>query len=291
MRHAGFVLLAIVFGVVTTRAQNPPRSFEAASVKTVEPLDMQRVLDGSQARPGTTITPSRVDIVGAPLGALITAAFKVKPTEVSGPSWLNLDPVAQLRSGERRFDIRATLPPGTAADDIPEMLRALLIERFKLAFHRERRDQQVYALVVGPGGPKLKATPPPAAPPGVPATNRRPAVSSVNGVVRIEQEGVSMTQLANVLTGVVGRQVIDRTQLSGTYTVKLELAAADLNVSGGAAAAGVSPEQLRNAAASDPGGGGSALRSIEALGLKMEPRTITADQIVVDRVEPLPLPD
>ena len=37
------------------------------------------------------------------------------------------------------------------------MLRGLLTERFKLAFHREAKEFSIYELQVAKGGPKLKA--------------------------------------------------------------------------------------------------------------------------------------
>ena len=37
------------------------------------------------------------------------------------------------------------------------MLQALLEDRFKLAVHRETKNQQVLALVVAKGGPKLES--------------------------------------------------------------------------------------------------------------------------------------
>ena len=55
-----------------------------------------------------------------------------------------------------RFDIAARLPDGATKDDVPEMLRALLKERFKLTTHSEMQEQPVLGLVVGKGGPKLK---------------------------------------------------------------------------------------------------------------------------------------
>jgi uncharacterized protein (TIGR03435 family) len=55
-----------------------------------------------------------------------------------------------------RFDINAKLSSGTSSDQIPDMLQALLAERFKLEVHRETKDQNVYALVVGKGGPNSR---------------------------------------------------------------------------------------------------------------------------------------
>lgn len=46
----------------------------------------------------------------------------------------------------QKFDIRAKLPEGALPGQAPEMLRTLLAERFKLAFHREIKEQTVLAL-------------------------------------------------------------------------------------------------------------------------------------------------
>ena len=57
---------------------------------------------------------------------------------------------------ETRWDILAKIPEGQAADHVPEMMQNLLAERFKLAIHRENREQPVYALILGKGGLKIK---------------------------------------------------------------------------------------------------------------------------------------
>ena len=70
----------------------------------------------------------------------------------------------------------AKLPDGAKEDQVPEMLQTLLAEHFKLTFHRQSKEQNVYALVVAKGGHKLKlADPVPAAPPAAP----QPGVSAV----------------------------------------------------------------------------------------------------------------
>ncbi len=60
----------------------------------------------------------------------------------------------------QRFDILAKMLDGATKDDVPEMLQALLVDRFKLTYHRENKEQAVYALVIGKNGPKLKDSPP-----------------------------------------------------------------------------------------------------------------------------------
>ena len=56
------------------------------------------------------------------------------------------------------FDIVAKMPEGSKKEDAPKMLQTLLEERFKLATHRTSAEHPVLALVVGKGGPKLKAS-------------------------------------------------------------------------------------------------------------------------------------
>jgi uncharacterized protein (TIGR03435 family) len=55
-----------------------------------------------------------------------------------------------------KFDIVATLPQGASENQVPQMLQALLADRFKLASHRENKERTVYGLVVARGGLKAK---------------------------------------------------------------------------------------------------------------------------------------
>ena len=57
---------------------------------------------------------------------------------VGGPSWMDTD----------RFDILASMAPGTAPTDVQAMVRSLLADRFKLRVHNEMRELTVYALVL-----------------------------------------------------------------------------------------------------------------------------------------------
>jgi uncharacterized protein (TIGR03435 family) len=97
---------------------------------------------------GMTVDGSRVDIGGMPLTALIQQAFRVKQFQVIAADWMR----------ESRWDILAKLPDGAAEAQIPEMLQALLADRFKLVVHRENKELPVYALLLGKGGLKMKAS-------------------------------------------------------------------------------------------------------------------------------------
>ena len=166
-----------------------------------------------------------------------------------------------------RFDVLAKMPEGATKEQVPEMLQALLAERFKLAIHHDTKELSVYALVVGKGGPKLKESPPdPPAPapaeksdsaPGDP-TGASPSAdaspqfkiqrnsdgssgtATVHGPdgnakmsfgpngMHMEFEKMTMAKLAETLTPFVDRPVVDMTELKGNYQLALDLAMEDL---------------------------------------------------------------
>jgi uncharacterized protein (TIGR03435 family) len=129
-----------------------PLSFEVASIKPAAP-----VLDGRlMIRMGGD--PGRLDWSNVSLKDIIRQAYEVKDYQISGPDWL----------ASTRFDVVAKLPADTPRSKVPEMLQALLAERFKVTVHRETKELPMYALVVGKNGPKMKESEvdPNAPPPG-----------------------------------------------------------------------------------------------------------------------------
>jgi uncharacterized protein (TIGR03435 family) len=114
--------------------------FEVASIKPSEPTPMGMIRIGMSADAGM------VRYMNSSLRDVIRTAYRVKDFQIEGPDWMS----------SARFDITAKLPDGASKDQIPEMLQALLAERFKLQLHRDNKEHAVYALVVGKGGPKLK---------------------------------------------------------------------------------------------------------------------------------------
>jgi uncharacterized protein (TIGR03435 family) len=156
--------LVLVLAPAGLFAQNPAAApaFEVASIKPSGPLDPGKIGTG-KFHIGMSIDAARVDIGGLPLRDLICIAYRLKPYQVSGPDWM---------SGQR-FDVVATIPEGASKDKVPEMLQALLVERFKLTIHRDTKEHSVYALVVGKNGLKMKESTPGADPPA--ATAATPA--------------------------------------------------------------------------------------------------------------------
>jgi uncharacterized protein (TIGR03435 family) len=56
---------------------------------------------------------------------------------------------------QAKYDIEATCEQPMTKEQLPHMIQMLLADRFHLAIHRELKEQRVYFLVPGKGGPKL----------------------------------------------------------------------------------------------------------------------------------------
>jgi uncharacterized protein (TIGR03435 family) len=287
-------------------------TFEVASVKPAAPLDRSQILSG-QMHVGMKIDAARVDIGFMSLAELIRVAYRVKPYQISGPDWM----------ASERFDVLAKLPEGASREQVPEMLQALLAERFKLTVHRESKEHAVYALVVGKNGPKLKESPPDADAPaggGAPAAaddanpqvrvsgrgeNTQVSISGgqigtahmsmgPGGTMHLEAPTMNMAAFADTLSRFFDRPVVDLTELKGTYQVALDLsmedlrnAARSLGLMGLGIGGGRDGARPPSDAASDPGGL-SIFAVVQQLGLKLEPRKAPLDLVVIDHLEKTP---
>jgi len=292
-----------------------------ASIKPVDLPTPAQVASG-KIHAGMKIDAFRVDIGLFSLMDLICKAYDVKQYQVSGPSWM-------AGATAQRFDIMANLPKGATKEQVPQMLQTLLADRFKLAIHRDNKENSVYALVVGKGGAKLTPSVPvpeegPAAsPPEGGEAGARPAATGSSTVsvetsgkgsatindgqggqvkqsmspdgksLHIEWSKVSLSKLAEGLSPLMGRPIVDMTEMKGDYQVAMDFSIADLmaaaraaglNVPGGSGGDAARPAE----AAADPTGGGTIAAALQALGLKLESRKTTIDRIVIDHAEKLP---
>src|SRR5580658_516397 len=146
--HAGLLLCAWL----PAPAQQKSAIFEVASIKPTPnypPYAAEDILAGRRRPMGMSIDGARVDIREMTLQFTLGQAFRVRPLYVLGDGWL----------ASTKFDIAATIPEGRSKQDVPDMLQALLAERFGLRVHREMRDMPVYALVQAKGGVKFKEVP------------------------------------------------------------------------------------------------------------------------------------
>ena len=294
---------AVAVAAGTVRAQiEQARTFEVASVR----------LAGYEA--GTSVvTDSRVDLRGFRLLNLLWMAFRIEPLccadRLIAPNWLR----------EVTVDIQATIPADGTRQQVPEMLQALLIQRFGLRTHVEARPTDGYELVIGKDGIRMKEAQAlneleKVFPPGLSVPSARNSVlETVDGPVRImrlsrgqrtitertmydrvsKERGIiqydaarmTMSELASILTLHTGRPVIDSTKLTGVYNFSIELPTPPFAVQG-LAAAGITTA-VDGTPINQPSGT-SAVKSVEQLGLKLEPRRLAIDTIIVDGIERVP---
>lgn len=172
-----------------------------------------------------------------------------------GVTWNQISGMEKL--GKNHYDISAKAEDGVVItpETLKPRLRQLIEQRFKLATHRETKEFPGYALVVAKGGSKLR-----------PAKKGSTAYGMVYpGGMRLPN--TSMDGLGTFLASPLGRPVIDQTGIQGDYEIQLDCA--------------------RDGDANSP------LPSIftalqEQLGLKLEPRKVPVELLVIDRVETVP---
>jgi len=303
-----------------TPAPDKSLTFEVASIKPAQPpkpdAQGRMFMRGPSGGPGSK-DPGRISYPFVTLKNIFMTAYNVKNYQISGPSWLD----------NQRFDITATMPPDTTKEQFQIMLQNLLLDRFQLSVHREKKELPMYSLVVTKAG-KLKesavATPPPdndgppplppAGPPkigpdGFPvlptAMTGRPGIfmMMMPGRARLNATAQTMQDLANRLSQQLNRPVIDNTGLAVKYDFILTYAP-DPNEGpgrGGPGLGGVAVA-IGPGPAAGPGPGGNDNVFIpdgetppplfgalqSQLGLKLEPKKGDVDFIVVDKIEKTP---
>lgn len=260
---ATVALCCLLLGTAGTAQdrQLAERSFDVASIKP-NPDDTipEGITLGSNGDVRFTAFPART---------LVTMAYRAEGIQrfdqlVGAPAWIATD----------RFDIVAKAADG-ATNEIPAMLRSLLRERFHLQAHTDTRSTPGFALVVTrPGrlGPELHESVIDCA--AVAGSAGRCGIRAEGGV--ITGRSVTAAQLAGNLSGYppVDRFVIDRTALTGHYDFRLEY----------------SPAFLQPANSSSNAGPSLFTALTEQLGLTLQPETIVAPVLVIDRIE-RPTPD
>jgi len=180
------------------------------------------------------------------LGNLIAFAYDLRSSQLRREAIEGLPkPYNDFRDGWLAIEARAEGNP--TRDDVRQMVRSMLEERFHFAAHLEKRDGDVFSLVADKPGPSL--TPHTEGEPcNLPSTlkdiKKYPHVYppydnwifrcgilnrelSRSGERRLEMLDVSMDQIANTLSQMASREgfpVIDQTGLTGQYDAILEFA-------------------------------------------------------------------
>jgi uncharacterized protein (TIGR03435 family) len=259
MKACGWLVIACALPPLPLPAQQKSATFEVASIKPTPnyaPYTAQDILAGQRRPMGMSIDGARVDIREMTLQYTLGQAFGVRPIYVLGEDWL----------AKTKFDIAATIPEGSTKKDVPDMLQALLAERFGLRVHREMRDMPVYALVQAKGGAKLKEVP----------TDTPDAVkNSPNSMVTV---GALTALGAPGSFAGLRLPVVNATGLEGRYEMPID----PRIIFGGMGSR--NPNSLED----DIDGFDRMTQALDPLGLKLERRKVPTEVVIVDHMERMP---
>ena len=170
-----------------------PLAFDVVSVKRSNPesrgLMLIRPMSGGQ-----TYTARNV-----PLRLMIKAMYRITDSQIAGgPGWIDTE----------LYDMDAKAARPSTLDELHEMFRTLLADRFQLRFHRETKEIPAYVLTVAKSGARLKHS----------ESNEAFDVPiKPGGPGRFVGTRVAMSYLAWYLSQQLGAPVVDRTALDGFY--------------------------------------------------------------------------
>jgi uncharacterized protein (TIGR03435 family) len=244
-------LLLLVFASQLAYAQtSAPAAFEVATVRITGPSS-----DGHthiNYPPGDRFSATNITLL-----ALMQWAYGMPEKQIlDGPSWL----------ASTRFDFQAKADTdqmkGVTSEQDRDlkrrMVQALLAERFQLKLHQEMRTLPAYDLVLAKGGSKLQLT-------------KSSGKSIGIGRTYFNGEGLTMILIAQELSQIAGRVVVDKTNLTERYDLKLQWSSDDAPTTDNSAPSLFTAVQ-------------------EQLGLKLEPAKEAASVLVIDHIE-MPTPN
>jgi len=250
--------------------------FEVASIKPNKSPDLSKAL--IQWLPSGRFISTNVPLIRVIAAAWDLPLQSQRVTVASGG-----------RMPDDIYDIEATaekgtFPPGVSTmaryHTMQLMLQALLEDRFKLRIRREPKEQLVYALVVGKGGPKLEKSKfqEQNCSDTSPTWVSNPACHFLDGGQDRGLHGsVTTTQVVEYVNNFTDRPLLDKTGLTGFYDIQTE----------GWAPMRVTPDgapQSGDASVNNPDRP-TLFNVFEKLGLRMESQKAVIDMYVIDHVE------
>jgi uncharacterized protein (TIGR03435 family) len=276
------IAIALAASIGLAQSQTDKSStpkFEVASVRPNKSPDLGK--GGLQLLPGGRFVATNI-----PLIRVIAVAWNL-PLQSQ-----RLTPAPGVKMPDDIYDIEATAEKGTFPPELSTdvrvlkmrlMLQALLEDRFKLRVRREPKEQPVYALVVGKGGPKLEKSKFQEQDCGETGAKliSNPACHFLDGGQEGGLHGASVT-IASVVEYVqnfTDRPLFDKTGLTGFYDIQTE---------------GWAPMRVDPPRVNGPQGGDATVNNsdrptlfdvFEKLGLRMESQRAVIDMFVIDHVE------
>lgn len=251
----------------------PPKAMAADADPNFEVATIKPNNSGATSMQGLTMRGRNFATRASSLADLISFAYEVQAKQVVGaPDWVGTD----------RYDI-AAVPEQEGApnpEQIRIMIRKLLTDRFKLTFHKDKRELSAYVLTVTKSGHKLKPTQIKGTLPGI---GMRPGAGGLT-LNMINAEISDFTGFLQTL--VLDRPVVDRTEIKGRYDFQCTFTPDDSQFGGHPPRR---PTQDGGASPSTTDAAEAAPSLYDALqqqlGLKLAPEKTAVDVIAIDHVE------
>jgi uncharacterized protein (TIGR03435 family) len=186
-------------------------SFEVATIKPNP--------SGGASLQQLTINGRNFTIRNGSLGDLIAFAYNVQMKQIAdGPSWMDAD----------RYDI-AAVPDVEGApnvDQLRNMVRKLITDRFKLTFHHDKRELAAFVLTVGKTGQKLTPSEAKGLLPNI-------GVGSATNGMKLTLQNATVTDFTGFLQFLVlDRPVVDQTGIAGRYDITVTFTPDDSQFNG-----------------------------------------------------------
>lgn len=253
-----FILLSALPLFAPPQAQNKPLTFEVASVRLAD-MNTLRAIQISPQRSGGRISWTTF------LNVVLAYSERLQTWQISGP----------IPQDVFVFQVETT--PDATDEQVRQMFRALLADRFKMTAHRVTKDLDTFALTLARSGLKLKEAKEGDPPPPMPEWFAKMQPTAFDGKLQATREGrgvgaltgrrVTMADFARTLGQVLRASVIDDTGLTGKYYFSLKYA----------------PENDQADSDLPP-----LATALQDLGLRLEKRKGPVELLVVDHMEKTP---
>lgn len=261
------LLTPAVAGLLICNALSPTAGAQQRSLESKLEFEVASIRPSAGTPNYVRLSPEPEGLTGEniPVKTLMAFAYNVQKFQIlGGPGWIDAFP-----KNTYHIQAKATRPVTTA--ELRLMAQSLLADRFKLAVHQATQDLPGYALVVARGGAKLPAAKASECPPK-PTTCG--GVYNFGGAINPREvaERASMAQLAEELSFILGKVVVDETGETGLHDFTLQWKP-DADQKGYRYYSG------------DPNSPEIFTAIQEQLGLKLEARKVPSPTITIEHVE------
>lgn len=242
------VLTSSIAGLAAQDLERGRMRFDIVSVKPNKSDDTNLRLD---IQPG-----GRMVAANMPLLQFIRAAYTLQLSQIVGaPSWVERERFDIVALTTQDLSAPTLWKPGLFAP-VQLMMQDILFDRFKLKAHTEARESDGYALILREPGShvgKLR----------VHVESCTPTTCGMQiGPGSVRASGVPLPQLAELLSQLTDRLVLDTSGLDGAFDFGLEW----------------TPEGT-------PGDGPSLFTALqEQLGVRLESRMVPRSRLVIDSI-------